>query len=70
MIYKWRNITPRSRRSDRTSYVYMFGKAIEKQMKIIEGQREKQLKEPEEHGKQLVKSITFAEKEEKSVPFD
>ena len=48
----------------------MFGKAIEKQIKIIEGQGEKQLKEPEEHGKQLVKSVTFAEKEEKSVPFD
>ena len=48
----------------------MFGKAIEKQIKIIEGQGEKQLKEPEEHEKQLVKSITFAEKEEKSVPFD
>ena len=36
----------------RTSYVYIFSlnKAIEKQIKTIEGQEEKQIKALEEHG--------------------
>ena len=50
--------------------MYSLGKTFEKQIKAIGDQAEKQIKALEEHGKQLVKSNTFAEKEEKSIPLD
>ena len=55
----------------------LLGKAFEKQTKIIEDQREKQIEATEDHVKQLVKSNVFAKKEslpfymkEESIPLD
>ena len=45
-------------------------KALERRTKPIEDQGRKQVEAFEEHGKQLVKSNMFAEKEEKSIPFN
>ena len=45
-------------------------KALEKQIKTIEKQGRKQIEEIEEDVKQLIKSITFAEKEQKNIPLD
>ena len=42
-----------------------LGEAFEKQIKTIQDQEEKQIKALEGHGKQLVKSNAFAEKEKK-----
>ena len=47
-----------------------LGEAFEKQIKTIQDQEEKQIKALEGHGKQLVKSNAFAEKEKKSIPLD
>ena len=45
-------------------------KALEKQIKTIEKQGRKQIEEIEEDVKQLITSITFAEKEQKNIPLD
>ena len=45
-------------------------KDLEKQIKTIKKQGRKQTEAIEEHGKQLIKSNTFAKKEQKNIPPD
>ena len=52
-------------------HILLFlNEAFEKQIETSETQGEKQVQALEEHGKQLVKSNAFAEREEQSVPLD
>ena len=46
-----------SKITEQANFAYSsLGKVFQKQIKTIEGKREKQIKAPQEHGKQLVKS--------------
>ena len=48
---------------------FPLGKAFQKQTKALEEQGRKQVEAIKEHGKQLLKSNVFPEKE-KSIPLD